>query len=239
MALYVPALHIDTDGDGLPQNGESYTAVGMTWAVFITGEIPESFGKLGVQEGWNAIIVSKHDDPEFGDPVNISMPVNLAPNLELVAGGALSFDPDGMRVMLISGQTFTGGTSLGPLLDAPLTDPWELILSGPPAAERFYEIPEMGMTAAVEVPLSYADTDNSGDFDETVDQALYGACSDGSMVGFLWLPPPTDLHAAFAVAQLGTGTGWMGVSLSEEGGMLESAALSSLVMDEGCGPGGG
>ncbi len=238
MALYVPALHLDVDGDGLPQNGESFMAVGMTWAVYVTGVIPAEFTQLGVVDGWNAVVIAKEGDPQFADAMTIPLPVNLAPNLELTAGGDLGFDPDGARLMVISGQAFTGESPVGPLVDQALTDPWEVALSGPPAADRFYLIQNMGIMGALEVPLSYDDANHSGAFEEASDSLLFAACSDAVPVGFLWLPPPSDLYSAFGIARMGVGSGWMAVQLAEGGSIVPPSLLTELVMDQTCGLGG-
>lgn len=238
MAMYVPALHVDEDGDGLPNGAETYAGVAMTWAVYVGGVIPEQFTALGVVEGWNAFLAAKQEQPVFSDAMAIPITASLQPSLDVALGGDLDFDPDGVRLMLISGQTFSGESTVGALVDQALSDPWSLTLSGPPSAERFYDITELGVRGALEVPLTYADLDGSETFDETADQPLYGACHQGVPVALLWLPPPTSLSDAFSLTQLGAGSGWLALEMGGSGGVVDAAALTALSIDDSCGLGG-
>jgi hypothetical protein len=234
MALYLPALHVDSDGDGVQGGAEPFVGAGLVWAVYLSGTVPADMAEAGIREGWNAIAVVSDGEPETADPMAIPLAASLVPAPDLTVGGRFGGDPDDARLMVLSGQIFGGGDDVGPLLDQALSDPWSLTVTGVPEAERVYEIPEMGMEAALEVPLAYADNNGSGAFEETEDALLYGACSEGIPVGLLWLPPPTELLTAFSLAQRAMAPGWMAVRMGDTGGIVGPGDLNALAIDDTC-----
>ncbi|GDX79556.1 hypothetical protein LBMAG42_13670 [Deltaproteobacteria bacterium] len=238
VAIYVPALHVDADGDGLLSGEETYVGAGATWPIYVTGVIPAQYTAMGVVDGWNAMYVFSGDEgPEFSDPMTIPLAANVAVNEELTLGGSFADDPDGMGLVVIPGTAFEGGGVDSWLYDGPLAAAWSIPLSGEPPAEHFSAMEGVGW-AAMELPVAYID-EGSGSFGEG-DIPTNAACFGGVPVGAIWFPGPTDLMVALQFGMTGMGSGWVAMTTGDVGGgtVLTEAEAASLSIDATCTLGG-
>lgn len=238
VAAYMPALHVDLDGDGLLSGEETYVGAGPTWPMYVTGVIPAQYLGMGVVDGWNAMFVfSGNEGPEFTDPMAIPLAANVAANLDLTLGGSFADDPDGMGLVLIPGTAFEGGGATSWLYDEPLTAAWSIPLSGEPPAEHFSAMEGVGW-AAMELPIAYIDEGARG-FGEG-DIPTNAACFGGVPVGAIWFPGPTDLMVALQMGLTGMGSGWIAMTTGDVGGgtVLTEEEAATLSIDDSCTLGG-
>lgn len=233
LAGYLPGLHLDADGDGLQSGDEPYTGVGLAWPVYVSGTIPSDFADMGLVEGWNALeFLPDGALPVTRDITAIPLDASLAERTSITVGGSYTGE-DGASVVFVSSLLFEGGTVDAFLYDGALSDPWSVTLDGPPDADHFSELEGVGM-AALEVPIAYMDSDGSGGFTDR-DTPLYAACADGLPVGLLYLPGITDLLTGWSLTVQGVGSGWVGMSLADSGGVvLTDPQLQDLAMDDSC-----
>ena len=225
VAFYVPTL----------TRAGAYLGVGAVWPIHISGEIPADFVAHGAAAGWNALTPGA-DGQEFGDEMAVPLPVNLGQMLDITLGGTMASDPDGLRLVLLSGISL-GGAGPDPLHDSHASTEWEIPVSGEPPADHFYELDFLEMEGALEIPFVYTDSDESGGY-TSGDSLVNAACVSGTPVGLLWMPSPTDLTVAFGLVMQGGATGWNAILMGGPGGVLDEAARTSLVIDEGCVLGG-
>ena len=154
-------------------------------------------------------------------------------------GGTFGGDPDGMRLVLLSAISLGVGEGPAPLCDGHMSAEWSIPVSGEPPADHRYELDFLGMDAALEIPFSYTDSDHSGDF-TAGDALVNAACAGGTPVVLLWMPSPTDLTVAFGLVMQGGMSGWNAILMGGggPGGLLDEAARTSLLIDDGCVLGG-
>lgn len=232
VAIYVPALHVDTDGDGARSGDEVYVGAGTWWPTWISGPIPASYVSAGAVEGWNALYVLSGEGPSFGDP--LAVPLSAAQDDTLTLGGRFDGDPDGRGLVLIPGVSLEGGTVASYAYDAPMLGAWSIALDGAPPADHLQDLEWLGAPGALELPVAYTDGDASGGFSGG-DTPLWAACHDGVAVAAIWSPGATDLWTALTMAMQGTSAGWFAMTVGDGGGtVLDDAEAAALVMDEAC-----
>ena len=229
---YIPGLHVDGDGDGLLSGDETYAGVGLVWPVFLGGEVPAEYLELGMVAGWNALeLVPDSEEPIVHDITAIPLDALLVERDSITFGGSLAGADT--PLFLAPAALFEGGTVTAYVYDDVVSDPWSVTLDSRPAEDHFSELEGVGLVA-LEVPLTYSDTDHSGSYTEG-DAPTTAACFDGAAVGLLYLSGVTDLSAGWSLTLQGLGAGWVGLSLDDGGGgVVSDADLQSLALDTSC-----
>ena len=222
LAFYVPAL---VNEYGL------FVGAGTTWPAYVTGSIPSELGMAGIHEGWNALDISGGEaDPEFADPLAIPL---MGASAGVAVAGTYAGQTEGFGLTLLSYPTLTAGTQVDPLFDAAATTDWMIRVGDKPPADHLAYLDFAGVEGALEVPVSYADADASGAYNEG-DTLMWPACEAGIAVGLLWVPGLPDLGAALSLAISGGTTGWVPIRLGGEGGMVDEVSRFALTIDETC-----
>ncbi len=235
VAMYVPALHLDADGDGLPSGNESYIGAGLWWAAYITGEIGANYAAVGVVEGWNAVYLFSEMGPEFASAMAIPLPSALAPDTTLTLGGTFDGDPHGIGLAALPWTYLSGDPVAAFLYDAPIEAAWSVSFDGEPAADHFAYIDNFGDDVALELVASYADNDGSGDYGPG-DSPMYPPCFEGTPIAALWWPGPGDLLTALQMAMQSMRPGWIALPMGDggSGGLLTDEQAQSLSISEAC-----
>lgn len=233
LAGYVPGLHLDADGDGLQSGDEVYVGAGLTWPVFLSGTIPADYADMGLVDGWNALeLVPDSQEPVMHDITAIPLAASLAERTSITLGGSYVGD-DGASLAILPSVMFEGGSVETYVYDGALDDPWSVTLDGAPEADHFAALQGVGL-GALEVPIAYTDSDGSGGH-TSPDPLAFPACSDGVVAGLVYLPGVTDLMTGWSLTLQGVGSGWVGLTLEDSGGMLLSdAQLQDLALDGSC-----
>ena len=227
-AWYLPSLHLEGD------DGErTYTALGRAWPVYLAGELPRSWLDAGWGAGWNAMDTG---DASVVPTSDIPLVDDLATVADVSIAGTYGGEADlaDLRLALLPGPLWSEGTVAQLLVDAALTTPWTLPLTGRPPDDHFTDLGD-GVLAALEVPLSYADSDGSGSYGEG-DVVETFACIGPSLLTLLYLDPPTDLLTAFGMAWASLTPGWNILQDDGAGGyiVLDQGAAQSVALDAGC-----
>ncbi len=235
VAMYVPALHADADGDGLPSGDEAYIGAGLWWAAYITGEIGPNYTALGVVDGWNAVYLFGEMGPEFGSAMTIPLPSALAPDTQLTLGGTYDGPLEGIGLAALPWSYLNGDPVAAFLYDAPIEATWSISFDGEPAADHFAYIDNFGDDVALELVASYADNDSSGDFSGG-DSIMNPPCFEGTPVAALWWPGPGDLLVALQMVMQGMRPGWIALPMGDGGGggLLTDEQAQSLSISETC-----
>lgn len=235
-AYFVPALHIDTDGDGLPSEGESYLGVGKTWLLYVNGS-PSGIEDLpNALRGWNAMEV----DLETGiaeatwdlDDLLIMATLWERPNVSLE--GTWSEEvPRGTGLVFRSLVEAQGGAVELPVVaDQRAESPFRLPARGPPPDDHFADL-KPGVPAAIEVGEAYTDVDGDGAFTAN-DIPLHGVCSEGTPMGLAYLPTVPSLLLAIKLVGIGNPAGWSAVSLEENPRLVSNSVLTGLSVGSDC-----
>jgi hypothetical protein len=234
LAIYLPALVMDDDGDHLHTSGEQIQGLGAWWPAYADGYIPPDLAVAGLVQGWNTITFGS-SAPSFDDVLAVPIAANLVPDETLSFAGTYGDDLDDIRLAAIPGPVMDGGGVASLLYDAPMSDDWSFDLEGRPPADHFEpDDPKSDLDTAFEATVLYADLDTSGGFTDG-DEPLAIACLETEVVLGLWIDPLTELDAALGIANSGVSTGWVGVATNgkESFRLLEDADLLSLSFD-GC-----
>lgn len=222
LALYVPAL---VNEYGL------YVGAGTTWPAYVTGSISSELGMAGVHEGWNALDISGGEaEPAFADPLAIPL---MGASAGVTVGGTYAGQIDGFGLTLVSYSALSAGVLVDPLYDAAATAEWSVRIGDKPPPDHLAYLDFMGVEGALEVPVSYADVDASGAYNEG-DTLMWPACEAGLAVGLLWVPGVADLAAALSLTMSGATTGWVPARLGGEGGIVDEVSRMALTIDETC-----
>lgn len=233
VAMYVPALHADTDGDGLRSGDETYLALGMWWVAYVTGDIAPNFVAAGVVEGWNAVFVFSETGPQFGSAMATPLPTSLLPDTTLTLAGTYTGDPDDVGLAAFPWNFLQGEPVEELLYDAPIEPNWSITLDGEPPADHFVFLEFLGAEGSLEIVASYADNNASGSYDGG-DMPLNGPCYAGVPVGAVWWPGPTELMSALQLTMQGMRPGWLAFPMGDGGGVLTEEQAQSLVIDDSC-----
>ncbi|MCP4803820.1 MAG: hypothetical protein GY913_17695 [Proteobacteria bacterium] len=123
----------------------------------------------------------------------------------------------------------------GPIDDIILEAEWTVTLDGEPPADHFSELEGVG-NAAMELLFAYTDANENEEYDPG-DTPFAAACHEGDVAIMLYLPPITDLAAAWTLGEA-MGTGWVAFAQGEDDegppSFLTGDQLTGLVIDENC-----
>ena len=247
VAMYVPVLHEDLDGDGVRDPGEMIVGMGRAWPVWAEGAIPPDYTAQGVVEGWNAIEMDWEEDGEFAvhDVMGIPLGANLWPVESLQLGGQYVGDlaVETQRLAVAPITMFEGQPVSSLMYDEPLALSWTIDLSGEPPADHQVYDPHSGLNMAWEIPLAYLDNDGSGGLSGG-DEPTYMVCYDGATVVVFWGDAAMELEVAwyyeFALAAFGGGPGLFVAAMDPEAGeddppiQIDPADLLSLEVSGNC-----
>jgi hypothetical protein len=250
LAIYVPSMFDDADGDATHDDDEVYVGVSRLWPVWIEGDPPPEYADAGLVAGWNAIELDFASEGEFavGDPMAIPLAADLWPAESIEIGGSYAgTTPMGsQRLTLISGVAMEGGDITDLLYDGALTDPWSISVSGDAPESHMVDQPEFGLTMAWEYPFTYADNDGSGGPSDG-DLPVSFACIGREYVLLYWMSPATTVETAFTYAYswslYGWTPGWFAASVDPMAPepmpvAIDPADLGSLELSEACNPWG-
>ena len=243
-ALYMPALHVDDDGNAEHDDGEMYVAAGPTWVAYLQGVTPE-YEHIGFQNGWNSILVDLGGSggaPEVGSIHDIPVEASMWPREEITFGG----DSDGsvtsedLRYAVTSYAWFHS-PSLDHSYDEalPLADDgtWSVTLSGAPESDHFIEVDWYDEPIGIELGIAYLDFDGTGDFGVR-DTKIGYPCYNMQYVMMLYLPGFTTLEYAIMMQMQGMSAGWLpmaGIDAAEPT-FLDETMYQDLMLSSGCSP---
>ena len=242
--FYMPALYIDSDGDGIHSEGEVVKGVGDWWLVYISGALPVELQAVGFTEGWSSINFATAEDSdisEMADLLDIEINAGLIVQDSITIGGSYSPVSDAIpsaeftKLGVIPAGVLEDEQEVAEfLVDESMSDPWEISLNGAPADDHIFETDE-GFSIALEVPFTYLDSDFSGGMSED-DTPLMTACGDDNQMVFLaYLPEVTNLLHGFYFNSNGFTTGWMAlVDLEGEDPTVVTSDLTGLKFSDEC-----
>ncbi len=248
IAMYIPGLFEDLDGDAAFDEDETYVGVGRYWPVWVDGEPPPEYADQGLVEGWNAAELDFDSDGDFtlGDITAIPIDASLWPTEELEIGGSYSGTAPAktQRLALISGVAMEGGELEDLLYDEALTDPWSITVSGDAPESHWVEQDEFGLVMAWEYPMTYEDVDSSGGPSDG-DLPTGFACYDDQAVVVYWMSPASNIETAFyyeyAWSEYGWTPGWFAATVDTSSGDpmpygMDESELMSLDISLVCMP---
>jgi hypothetical protein len=185
IAIYVPTLHIDLDGNNnVDKNtGEAYVAVSKYYVVYISGPVPSQYASSGYQDGWNGLDYSTHP-PSVVSLTNVPIDVTLSPVTSYNIGGASTVT--GMNMTLLPHIAAGGKNVLTYYGDGALPANWSIQVSSYPAMDHLETLPSFGgVDGSIEIPIAYTD-DGTGSYNygDTINN---GACSSGKQVYLVYL----------------------------------------------------
>ena len=231
LAFFIPML-IQSDG--------TYLAAGLDMPTWIEGPIPAEIAGIGLVDGWNVLHFGEDGaEPELGDPLAINLPVNLSPRLSIsVSGTSVAPPGEDAGLVLAPAQIFDGGFVDSYLFDEPLSDSWEIAVSGEPPEDHLVDDADLPPGSAYELPVAYRDADGVPGF-TSGDTPVSLACADSTVAALLWIGPPMEPAFALYMASAELAPGW--VALGIPGGDAppefrdEEAANSLVIGSDGCG----
>jgi hypothetical protein len=233
VALYLPVLFTDSNGDGMLDQGEPVIGVSPHWAVNARGTLPDSIP--GLIEGWNGYIPAFDDgDGQASDPLTIPVSDNVKPVEEIELSGT-GDTAENLRLMLTPISLITEGTGEA-MWDQPLAGTFTTSLVGAPPQEHLDTYEGLG-EAALELYISYIDNDASGSFTPG-DGPLHTGCFDGRAVFVVWREPAElSLTEAWMAALQGMQSGWSAMLLNGEGEgptVLDPSNYGDIQIDDSC-----
>jgi hypothetical protein len=242
-AAYLPALHVDHDGDGLQDSGEPYVGAGLAWPLYAVN-VPAELAMAGVVEGWNALQLDMESgDFQLHDIDAIPLEAGLWPEESVTVAGRYAGDipASGMGLAAVPMNAFEGAPISSLLYDeVPLPVSFEITLDEVPPYDHFMQDEEIGLSMAIEMPLAYIDTDRSGGLSDG-DLPAYMACHDRQPVMAIYIAQPEDLVTAYYMqafyGAFGLNTGWWAGSVdphTDEPIALSREELQNLVIDDSC-----
>ena len=243
LAAYLPALHVDADGDGEQGAGEPFVGVGLAWPTYAEN-VPTELAMAGVVEGWNALQLDMEtDDFSLHDSSAIPLEAGLWPVEDVTLGGRYGGDlpAEAQGLAVVPRVAFECAPITALLHDeTPLPTTWEIELNELPPTDHFIQDDEMGMAMAIEMPMSYIDQDGSGGLSDG-DAPAFLACSDEQPAMAIYIQPPEEQVTAYYMQAFygvyGLNTGWWAGSvdpITDEPISMSREALQNLVMDDSC-----
>jgi hypothetical protein len=236
LAWLVPALHTDTDGDGLPSAEEGYAGAGLVWLMYAEGSPAGLPGLGGAVPGWNAVTVNvdARSPAEVGSLTAVPLRAGLELRSDITLSGSFAVDvAEGTRVAMVSRVALEGGAVTNrTVVDVAASSPFSLTVTGAPPEDHFAVLGS-GLSGAMEVGLVYVDQDESGGINRA-DQMLYGLCLEATPVGVIYFSNLPDLDFAVKQTALGNGAGWSGIELGGEGHLLQAGGLASVTAGPDC-----
>jgi hypothetical protein len=247
VAMYVPVLFEDLDGDAERDPGEVIVGLGRTWPTWAAGAIPQDMAAAGVVEGWNAIEMDLENAGAFEvrDVMAIPLAASLWPVVSLQLGGSYIGDlpAAAQRLAVVPAPALEGNPVNSLLYDQAFSDPWALTISGEPPLDHQSYDPQSGLSMAWEVPLTYADADGSGGISEG-DQPLYLVCTDDHTVVIYWIGAATTFEHAWTFeygwSSFGGHPGYFAAALDPDAGdddppiYIDPADLLALEISGAC-----
>ncbi|MBN1336643.1 MAG: hypothetical protein JXB39_11860 [Deltaproteobacteria bacterium] len=237
VAMYLPALHEDSDTDRVHDDTELWVGVGAVFPTWVAGTIPAEFVKMGLTEGWNAVQPGPsgfETDATLYPVTAIPLAAHLWPGLPITVGGSFDLGGSISQTGLVLASMGYATTVLDTVF--PLTDPWSLTLADRLPTDLV--IWDAGVGVGAGWPVAFTDLDKSGGYSE--DDALAGFVCDGdAMVMIGWAEPPTDLLGAFYTDLLFGYAGWAPVVVdmgSGEQTPVDPSAWMDLSISLDCNP---
>lgn len=197
VALWVPALQTDENGDGV---GEDLRGVGEVWPTFVEGPIADADGEL--HAGWNAVRIDATHAVIVEDASSIPLPENLAIQSDLLLSGNALVDAP--RLVLANPLD-------APLLSQPLQPDWRIFWEGAPPSTHFASIPSLEAQAALESPFAVSEDWQPGT------PPLGLACAEETEVQAAYLQPVLSVGAGLERLRLHLSNGWNLLNIGEEG----------------------
>ncbi len=238
VAMYLPALHEDLDADRHHDEVEFWVGVGQVFPTWVAGTIPAEFSKMGLVEGWNAVLPGLsgfETDATLYPVTGIPLAAHLWPGLPITFGGTVEIAGDPSQMGLVALDMANWKNLLAESF--PLTDPWALTMD-----ERYPEDSvvwseyDVGVGSGLLAALT--DVDGSGGY-STKDMLAGWICNDFELIGIGWVEPPTDLFAAWYTDLLMGFAGWAPVTIDLYAGGFEPvdpADWTNLQISMDCSP---
>jgi hypothetical protein len=227
VAAYVGSVH---------RNAEDGTSVffglGETWMLFSNMTVPSS----NISEGWNFF------DPlaEIFAPVEkLQVPSNLNPvDVLSISGDYITGSFSKERFVMIPWAMKNITTDIEPIWDSLLPSRWECELVDRPPEDHFFFLTEQNIWIAGEIPYSYVDSDENGEYNPT-DVLGSKTCSGEEPVMTAFIAEPTTLALAMSLRSSEIMPGWSLVKLFEDGkekaiSFIDEAAYKSLHISTDC-----
>ncbi len=223
LALYVPSIHQDLDGDGTVNDLEPIHGVGEYWLFFSNLSIPD----YGVEYGWNALKVG---EDLFLAPFDVPLQENLHPNDSITIHGSVTSEQGGIgdsRMAALPVTLFMGLPVAELLFDENLEDAWTVTVESAPPIDHFEDSVDLNSLYAVEYLVVYHDDNSNSSYDLT-DEILTGVCREGRSMSLAYLGAPRDLAGSVSYAFQGMSPGWYAMeSWVETDGTEKSEFISS------------
>lgn len=224
LAIFVPTAHNDSDKDAAYTNGEVINGVGLITAAYIDGELPP---ETGLVAGWNAVDIGwvEEVDGLFPYPIDeVPLSMNQSPReeLRLEIANDVFLPSNDIGLAVLPSALFKESDLSGLIYDDIIGDNATVELDGAPPADHFSDIDLVSL--AGEIPLTYADADDSGDFSLDADVVLSAICLDGDPISLFYIAPTTDLQTALQFAMsddIQVGWNALGTHLNKKGGIEE------------------
>ncbi len=237
IAFNLATQHDDTNGDGVPDEGEVYVGTTTALLTWFEGEVPTDFAVMGIVSGWNALDMSEGEG-EFPEVIDTNaIPMDAIPHNDSITIGGTADEGYRGRLTLLPAIAFEGGEVEEFLYDEELGATWEIALDGGPPEDHLSEGEGGGGYMAYEVPLAYEDTDHSGGVSEG-DGGFAFACDGDNTAALLWIPQSDDPLTAWSSLAYGFGTGWTALSIppdeAEEPTVMAEEDLGGLSIDGNC-----
>ena len=201
-AFYAPALHIDSDEDGVVDDGETILGVGMQWLLYSNMEVPD----WGLEFGWNSIILGE-EMPR--SPFEVPVEQNMLPDNKIKFGGELDVENEDLkwRAALVSWNAINGLPVADMLDDTKAESDWEIEVEEAPPADHIVQGQNMGADLSFEMIVGYVDENENKQLDGE-DTWGASACYDGHDVFALHVGEPDGLVAAISFALQELTPGW-------------------------------
>ncbi len=178
----------DTNADGSFSADESLVAMSRYQLVYVAGEPAADAATAGLTTGWNAIDLHAYDQTGVLSsvaPTSIPLARNLEAAMSVSLGGSVDMPYNASTRLVVLFSTSTGDAQVD---QGPVTDPWQVVMSGEPDGAWTSEIvPDVsrgeGWVAA------YEDNDADDTYDDG--DAFVGVPrdDDGNGIDVVWLTP--------------------------------------------------
>lgn len=227
VAAYVGSVHRNAeDGSAV------FFGLGEIWMLFSNMAVPSA----NISEGWNFF------DPlaeVFSPASTLPVPSNLNPVDVLSISGDYntgSFSKERFVMIPWSLQNIT--TEIETIWDSLLPSRWECELVDRPPEDHFFFLAEQNIWIAGEIPYSYVDSDENGEYNPT-DTLGSKTCSGEDPVMTAFIAEPTTLALAMNLRSSEIMPGWSLVKLFEDGkekaiSFIDMEAYKSLHISTDC-----
>jgi hypothetical protein len=215
------------------EDGSSvFFGLGETWMLFSNKAVPSS----NISEGWNFF------DPlaeVFSPASTLPVPSNLNPvDVLSISGDYITGSFSKERFVIIPWAMKNITTDIETIWDSPLPSRWECELIDRPPDDHFIFLAEQNIWIAAEIPYSYVDSDENGEYNPT-DTLGSKTCSGEEPVMAAFIAEPTTLALAMNLQSSEVMPGWSLVKLFENGkekaiSFIDEAAYKSLHISTDC-----